>query len=126
MSENILRMESKISRKLVYLKRLAEYFNSDELLSIVSQIKSEIADLPHSSEAEMRLFTLKCKNNKLRFVKKKYENLFYNEFSNVAAFHLKSELKDVEPLGLYNELFQKISENEINDALNKSKGTGSV
>ena len=115
-------MQSKISRKVAYLHKLAEYFKSNELKSILSQIESEIAEIDQIAKQELKLFTLKCKNNKLRFIKKKYENLFYNEFSNVAAFHLKSRLKNVQPIGLYTELFKKISEDEISNELIEPKG----
>lgn len=109
-------MESKIQRKILYLRRLAEYFSSKELLHKVNQIQTEIAEMVDASNPEMRLFALKCKNNKLRFIKKKYENLFYNDYSNVTAFHIKRRLKPTATIGLYNELFDRVAERELQNS----------
>lgn len=115
-------MEAKLTRKVIYLKSLAKYFKNEDLKLIVDQIQSEIQGSEKYIEPGLKMFFLKCKNNKLRSIKKKYENMLYNEFSNRTAFHLKKTLKNVPVISLYTELFKKVSEEEIKETFSRTKG----
>ena len=55
----------------------------------------------------MELFEVPTDRGLLRlyFIKKKYENHLYNDFSSVTAFQLKSQLKGMPTIGLYREIF---------------------
>lgn len=105
MSEAINRIQAKLDRKIKYMTRLAEFFECESLQENLDQEKSEIDQIDPSFGSEKKLFFLKCKNNKLRFIKKKYENHLYNDFSSVTAFQLKSQLKGMPTIGLYREIF---------------------
>jgi hypothetical protein len=115
MTDTLIRLRLKLERKTTYLTKLANYFKNQELLELIAKVKEEVGEMPPDFHKERKIFFMKCKNNKLRFIKKKYENLLYNNFSNVAAFHLKQELKQIPTIGFYSEVFDKIGEKEISN-----------
>lgn len=117
MTDTLIRLSSKVERKLKYLNKLANYFKNKELLEIIEEVSNEIKQIPSHYSKERKIFFMKCKNNKLRFIKKKYENSLFNTFSNVAAFHLKQDLKNIPTIGLYSEIFDSIGQKEVSEFL---------
>lgn len=99
------RYKMKAERKLSYLSKFGIFFRNQELLSTLKRLDQEVKNCEFEPNHELKSFGMRSANTKLKIVKKQYENGYFNQLSNVRAFHLKAALKNIPLIRLYDKLF---------------------
>jgi hypothetical protein len=103
----IERYRSKVERKIAYLDNIGKKFNDHDLLELILNLKNDYENIQHDQNDEINELAYKSQNKKLKIMKKKYENIYFNKMSNTKAFMMKAELKNYQIVTLMDKFITK-------------------